>query len=83
MFGLKSRTDLAALSEVDRLRYLARAQWILYVLVILFGLQVAFVEDIRAAGLLLVGLGFLGFVSALAMTLRIRRLTRARRERPR
>ena len=64
------------MSEPARLRYLARSQWILIVLSILFGLQIAFGEGFRGVGLALVGLGVISFVPSLFMMLRARRLER-------
>ena len=76
MYPFKNRAELEALTELARLRYLARAQWVVIALEILFGLQMAFVGGLRSLGFALVGLGVLGLVCPLNMTFRARCLER-------
>lgn len=76
MFPFKSRQELGALPEYERVRYVARRMWISLGLGVAFGLQVAFLDNFRTLGLLLAGIALLGIPCPTVLTLRARRLRR-------
>jgi hypothetical protein len=70
---IKSRQELAALAEYERVRYVARSMWFSLGVGVAFGLQLAFLENFRTLGLLLAGITLLGIPCPTILTLRARR----------
>jgi hypothetical protein len=68
----KSREELAALPEAERLRYSARYIWVAVALGILLGLQFAFVESYRVIGIVIVAGALLCVPIAVVATRRAR-----------
>ena len=74
MFLVKSRAELAALTEYERLRYLANRVWLMVVLGTLFGLQIAFLEGFEVIGLLIIACVMLCIPCGVMFAVRARRL---------
>jgi hypothetical protein len=73
---LKSRRELRALPEYERMQYIARYMWVSLAGGIAFGLEVAFIEGFRTIGVLLVAMGVLAVPCPIWLALRARRLRR-------
>jgi hypothetical protein len=76
VFSFKSRDELAALPENERLRYLARGMWLVALLALGFALQLAFVNGFPDLGLIVGACAILCLPCALALTLLARRTGR-------
>jgi hypothetical protein len=74
VFPFKSRQELAALPEYERIRYVARMMWVTVALGLGFGLQLAFLEGFRGTGLLIVASTALVLPCAVIFTLRARHI---------